>query len=61
MATGRGEAVKSRGGTVIVQDPATAEFTGMPEAALAASTVDFVLPVNEVATAIRSLVDVERR
>lgn len=43
------EAVKSRGGTVIVQDLATADFPGMPKAALAAATVDFVVSVKEIA------------
>jgi len=55
------EAVKSRGGTVIVQDPATADFPGMPEAALAAAPVDFVSSVKEIATVIRGLVGRERR
>jgi two-component system chemotaxis response regulator CheB len=49
-------AVKSRGGTVIVQDPASAAFAGMPEAAVAAGTVDFVLPLEEIGPVIRGLV-----
>lgn len=57
-ATGIG-AVKSRGGTVIVQDPATAEFKGMPEAAVANGPVDFVLPLDEIGAVIRGLVEVE--
>lgn len=55
------EAVKSRGGTVIVQDPLTAEFKGMPEATVATGSVDFALPVHEVATVIRGLVEVQRQ
>ncbi|MFD7298103.1 chemotaxis protein CheB [Streptomyces sp. NPDC059897] len=51
------DAVKSRGGTVIAQDPHTAEFRGMPEAAEGTGTVDFVLPLNEIPTVIRGLVD----
>lgn len=58
-ATGT-EAVKSCGGTVIVQDPATAEFTGMPEAAVATGSVDFTLPIEEIAAVIRGLVEVSR-
>ncbi|MFD8304110.1 chemotaxis protein CheB [Streptomyces sp. NPDC059690] len=55
------DAVKSRGGTVIVQDPATAEFGGMPEAALGTGTVDFVLPLDEIAAVIRGLVQTKRQ
>ncbi|HEX6933846.1 MAG TPA: chemotaxis protein CheB [Streptosporangiaceae bacterium] len=50
-------AVKSRGGTVIVEDPEMAEFKGMPEAVVAAGAVDFVLPLDEIATVIRGLVE----
>lgn len=50
-------AVKSRGGTVIVQDPESAEFKGMPEAAVATGAVDFVLPLDEIGSVIRSLVE----
>ena len=53
-------AVKSRGGTVIVEDPETAEFRGMPEAALATGSVDFVLPINEIATVLTGLVEAGR-
>ena len=50
-------AVKSRGGTVIAEDPALAEFKGMPEAVIAAGAVDFILPLDEIATVIRGLVE----
>ncbi|MBB5916518.1 two-component system chemotaxis response regulator CheB [Nocardia transvalensis] len=50
-------AVKSRGGTVIVQDPEEAEFTGMPEAAIRTGAVDFVLPLGEVAGVLSGLVE----
>src|SRR5215475_15308426 len=53
-------AVKSRGGTVIVEDPALAEFKGMPEAVIAAGAVDFILPLDEIATVIRGLVEANR-
>jgi two-component system chemotaxis response regulator CheB len=55
------EAVKSRGGTVIVQDPLTAEFTGMPQSAMATGAVDFVLPLDEIATVVRGLVEAKRQ
>ncbi|MEU6251916.1 chemotaxis protein CheB [Streptomyces sp. NPDC047043] len=55
------DAVKSRGGTVIVQDPATAEFRGMPDAAVGTGTVDFVLPLEEIAAVIRGLVETKRQ
>jgi two-component system chemotaxis response regulator CheB len=50
-------AVKSRGGTVIAEDPDTAEFKGMPEAVVASGTVDFILPLDEVAAVIRGLAE----
>jgi two-component system chemotaxis response regulator CheB len=53
-------AIKSRGGTVIAQDPETAEFKGMPEAAVATGAVDFVLPLDEIVTVIRGLVEARR-
>jgi two-component system, chemotaxis family, protein-glutamate methylesterase/glutaminase len=52
-------AVKSRGGTVIVEDPATAEFKGMPEAVVAAGAADFVLPLDEIATVIQGLISAD--
>ncbi|WP_438292635.1 chemotaxis protein CheB [Streptomyces sp. HUAS TT7] len=51
------DAVKSRGGTVIAQDPLTAEFKGMPQAAVDTGTVDFVLPLAEIPMVIRGLVE----
>ena len=50
-------AIKSRGGTVIVEDPDLAEFKGMPEAAVAAGAADFILPLGEIATVICGLVE----
>ena len=49
-------AVKSRGGTVIAEDPELAEFKSMPEAAIAAGAVDFILPLDEIAQVICGLV-----
>ncbi|WP_067687693.1 chemotaxis protein CheB [Nocardia jejuensis] len=51
-------AVKSRDGTVIVQDPEDAEFSGMPTAAEATGVADLVLPLGEIAAAIEGLVGV---
>ncbi|MFA5861675.1 MAG: chemotaxis protein CheB, partial [Candidatus Thermoplasmatota archaeon] len=41
-------AIKDNGGTVIVQDPATVEYPGMPTSAIATGLVDFVLPVDDI-------------
>ncbi|WP_030620225.1 chemotaxis protein CheB [Streptomyces sclerotialus] len=54
-------AVKSHGGTVIAQDPHTAEFSGMPEAAVDTGQADFVLPLEEIATVVRGLVETKRQ
>lgn len=53
-ATGVG-AVKARGGMVIVEDPETAEFAGMPGAAVETGHADLVLPMHEIPTAIHDL------
>jgi two-component system chemotaxis response regulator CheB len=50
------QAIKKMGGTVIVQDEATAEFFGMPSAAIQSGSVDFVLPLDEIAPALVTLV-----
>ena len=49
-------AIKKRGGTVIVQDEATSEFFGMPSAAIRTGTVDFVLSLDEIPSALVTLV-----
>jgi len=49
-------AIKSMGGTVIAQDPKTAEFPGMPEEAVQTGNVDFVLPLAEIADALVTLI-----
>lgn len=38
------EAIKKEGGLVIVQDPSTARFDGMPNSVIAAGNADYVLP-----------------
>ncbi len=42
-------ALKARGGTVIVQDPATAESAVMPEAVLTRNAADWIMPVPQIA------------
>jgi two-component system, chemotaxis family, protein-glutamate methylesterase/glutaminase len=48
------KAIKERGGIVIVQDDAS-EFSGMPQAARQAIAADFVLPLDDIAPALRTL------
>jgi two-component system chemotaxis response regulator CheB len=50
--------VKARGGMVVVQDPVTAEADPMPKAALAATSVDLVLPLGTIPNALNSLCNV---
>ena len=45
-------AIKKMGGCVIAQDKGTAEFFGMPEAAIQTGQVDFILPIKEIAAAL---------
>jgi two-component system chemotaxis response regulator CheB len=52
-------AVKKMGGTVIVEDEKTAEFSGMPGAAILTGCVDFVLPLDEIPSALVMLVTKE--
>jgi two-component system, chemotaxis family, protein-glutamate methylesterase/glutaminase len=42
-------AIKARGGLAVVQEPDTAECRVMPEAAIAATAVDNILPLPEIA------------
>ena len=51
------KAIKKMGGTVIVQDQQSSEFSGMPEAARQTGIVDFVLPLQEIAPALQTLVN----
>ena len=45
-------AIKGAGGMTAVQDPATAEFDGMPRSAVATGMVDLVLPVEQIGPAL---------
>ena len=47
--------IKQAGGVAIVQDPRTAERSRMPEAALAATNAEVVLPLDEIAPFLRGL------
>ena len=49
------QAIKKMGGTVIAQDEGSSEFFGMPGAAIKTRTVDFILPIDEIAGALVTL------
>ena len=51
------QAIKKMGGTVIAQDRKTSEFFSMPEAAQRTGLVDFILPLQEIAPALQTLVN----
>ncbi|MBN3925724.1 chemotaxis protein CheB [Nostoc sp. NMS4] len=50
------EAIKKMGGTIIVQDVKTAEFSGMPSAAIQTGNIDFILPLDEISSTLVTLV-----
>jgi two-component system, chemotaxis family, protein-glutamate methylesterase/glutaminase len=52
--------IKKMGGVVIAQDAATAEVPGMPLAAIATGAADRILPLEEIAPALVTLVAPER-
>ena len=49
------EAVKAAGGMTLAQDPATARFSSMPQAAIGRGCVDFVLPPEGIAAELAAL------
>jgi two-component system chemotaxis response regulator CheB len=49
------KAVRSRGGCALVQDPRTAESAVMPQAALAATAVNHVLPLADLGRVVAAL------
>ena len=51
------QAIRKTGGSVIAQDEESSEFFGMPSAAIESGCVDFVLPLEEIAGAIATLVN----
>ncbi|MEH1817675.1 MAG: chemotaxis protein CheB [Nostoc sp.] len=50
------EAIKKMGGTIIVQDIKTAEFSGMPSAAIQTGNIDFILRLDEISSTLVTLV-----
>lgn len=48
-------AVKSADGTIVVQEPSSAAFDGMPQSAIRTGLVDLVVPANEIITELLSL------
>jgi two-component system chemotaxis response regulator CheB len=50
------KAIKKMGGTVIVQDEKTSQFFGMPGAAVQTGCVDFVIPLQEIPSALITLI-----
>ena len=49
------QAIKAEGGVTFAQDLETAKYPGMPESAIAAGVVDFVLPPEKIARKLASL------
>lgn len=47
--------IKAYGGLCVVEDPAGAESRGMPQAAIAATSVDAILPLPEIAPFLNQL------
>ena len=53
--------IKKMGGIVIAQDAATAEVPGMPRSAIETGAVDFIAPLDEIASTLVSLVSKAKR
>lgn len=47
--------IKAYGGLCVVEDPASAESRGMPQAAIAATSVDAILPLQKIAPYLNQL------
>jgi len=56
-ATDGVQTVKRHGGTIIAQDQATAQYFGMPSAAIKTGAVDHVLPLEAIAPALVAIVN----
>ena len=48
-------AIREAGGTTVAQDPASAEFRVMPQAAIDTGCVDVVVPISQMGSAIMKL------
>ncbi len=48
-------AIKKMGGTVIVEDDTTAEFSGMPSAAIHTGVADLILPLEKIPSTLVTL------
>lgn len=44
--------IKEAGGTILVQEPESAQFNGMPNSAISTNLADFILPPNEISKKI---------
>lgn len=53
-------AIREAGGTTLAQDPATADFRAMPEAAIATGCVDFVMPLADLGKTLNRLCSGEK-
>ena len=49
------QTISAMGGTVIVQDEASSDHFGMPESAIKTGSVDFILPLDKIATTLVEL------
>ncbi len=49
--------LKRRGGLAIVQEPSEAESSSMPTAAIAATQVDYILPLTKISSCLINLAD----
>ncbi len=54
-------AIRAAGGITIAQDPSTAKYNGMPTASIDTGVVDFVLPPDQIARELGTLVSFPRR
>jgi len=52
--------IKDQGGMVIAQDRPTSQDFSMPETAIQTGDVDFILPLNQIASKLMELVDARR-
>lgn len=48
--------VSRKGGIVIAQDPATAEYTGMPDATIRTGLTNYISPLSSIARILVSIV-----